>query len=82
MPIRGGERFPLVIHIFLFLIVYFDFSIILIHEGFTAISEMADNNGISFEEFWKLCKRLANEPSYNMKTEIIKQFVEQKTFKG
>ncbi|XP_065061080.1 DNA ligase 3-like isoform X2 [Rhopilema esculentum] len=42
---------------------------------------MADNNGISFEEFWKLCKRLANEPSYNMKTEIIKQFVEQKASK-
>ena len=38
--------------------------------------------GISFKDFCLLCKELAGESSYNSKTNIIQQFVNEKTRKG
>ena len=32
-----------------------------------------------FSHFWKLCKKLSDESSYNMKTSIIRKFIENKS---
>ena len=36
----------------------------------------------SFHSFCELCKNLADEPSYNNKTAIIKRFVTSKSTEG
>jgi len=44
--------------------------------------DKSEKNHVSFEDFCGLCRTIANESSYNSKTELVKEFIDKRSING